>query len=81
MTTIATQLAVELYNLTDGEHDWPHEACMTIIAARQLDLNICQTCGRAGGLHAGFCDDAPMCDGCGVWPCRCDADYERGADK
>lgn len=72
-----TDLAVELYNLSELDADIPHAAMMRVFQGWALDLRICPQCDRAGGQHAAECGVADPCDCCGVWPCAAD-DHERG---
>lgn len=72
-----TDLAVEIFNLTDLNADIPHAALMGVFALWQLDLRICQECGRAGGQHVGQCFVGGLCETCNTSPCSCD-DWEAG---
>ena len=68
----ARDLAVEIHNLTELGVDIPKGAFLNIVQELWgIDLDICQSCDRAGGQHAQGCDIAPNCPGCGVWPCAC----------
>ena len=44
-------------------------------------MNPCVTCHGIDNQHETWCQDAPACMVCGIWPCDCDHQYELYADR
>jgi hypothetical protein len=73
----AREFAAGLINATDFGECLPHGVLMRECLDAGFEFEECPDCGRVENQHSPSCPSAPACQGCGVWPCRCD-DHAEG---